>query len=116
MFKISEFSDGKTSPGPFKKRFQGKLLRDCFGMIYWFLWGRYTFDIREVRQYFNKEMESSIDTDFEISPPTRFDKQMQEIIDLVGDQDFELVLLECRKRLDEENRQKVSASEDNLNF
>ena len=98
MYKISECKDGKIEPGQFKREFQGKQFRNQEYMMFWFLWGDYTFDIREVRKYFKRKPElKSVDCNLNLHPCTKFSKQMNQIEKLVGDKDFEKILLECAK-------------------
>jgi hypothetical protein len=68
--------------------FQGKMLHPIGGMIYWYTWGEYTFDIRAVRKAFGKKECMEIDTDFEMHPCIRFQKIAAEIAGLVGDTPF----------------------------
>lgn len=98
MYKISNYSDKETIPGNLKKEFQGSYLRNCRYMVYWFLWKDYTFDIRQIRKYFGKKQEKSIDFNFNINSCSRFQTQMNEIIELIDKQDFEYILLKIAKQ------------------
>lgn len=98
MYKISSCKDSRIEPGQFRREFQGKEFRNQKNMTFWFLWGDYTFDIREVRKYFKMKPElKSVDFNLKLHPCTKFSKQMNQIEKLVGDENFETILLECVK-------------------
>ena len=82
--------------------FQGKDFHPQFGMIYWFTWGEWSFDIRDIRKLFNRKEEKKIDMDFKMHPCTRFRTQMLEIVKLIGKQSFEDFLIKHQYTIEEE--------------
>ena len=114
MWKSSQFSDGK--PGLYKMEFQGRLLKSCMDLVFWFLWGDYTFDIREVRNYLGKkDDENTLDRNCKLDGYKRFRHQMQELIDMVGDRDFEEVLLHVACKVNQRNQRIIAENEASAN-
>lgn len=122
MYKTSQFSDGKNRPGAYKVEFQGKWLRSCAELSFWFLWGDYPFDIREVRKHLGKkDVKKTLDLNWKLHDCTRFHRQMQELMDWVDERDFEKLLLEVAESVDQRNKKIVAENEaawitDGLNF
>lgn len=97
--------------------FQGKLLSRQRCMVYWFRWGEWSFDIRCLREFYNKKPERSIDF-HRGNPCTVFQKQMKEVMDLIGDEPFEdvmrkIVLNEEEQERVEKERRSLMIYEDN---
>ena len=114
MYKTSQFLDGKNAPGKFKIDFQGSELRNCAHLSFWFLWRDYTFDIRTVRKYFKKkEVKKSLDLNYKLHPCSVFQTQMHEIMALVGEHDFEKILLACAKMKVDERKDVIEKNKSN---
>lgn len=95
MYITAKITDGKDKAGNYRMKFQGKWLRNCKQLRFWFLWGDYFFDIREVRKQLDIDYTKTLDIDnLNIDERTEFYMKMQEIIDAVGSKDFETFLLE----------------------
>lgn len=65
--------------------FQGYRFHMAYGMIYWYRWGRYCFDIRVVRLHLGLPEENELDKDY---TPQGFKKKMAQIISKIGCNDF----------------------------
>jgi hypothetical protein len=90
MYKVSKLAD-KTKTAPNLKLsldFQGKKIHPIKSMIFWYRWGEYTFDIRELRLKLGLKETKSLDMDFKVNECTRFQKLIKPLIDLVGDRPF----------------------------
>jgi len=86
---LDKYDQLKSKPDKrYGYKFQGKNIHPIPTMIYWYIWGEYTFDVRSVRAKFGRKEEKKIDLDFKINPCTRFTKIAKEIEYLVGDTPF----------------------------
>lgn len=73
--------------------FQGENLHPCIGLVFWFRWGKYCFDIRDIRKLYGVKSVKAID-DKRLSQAS-FCEKMSEIIKLVGKEDFVDVMSRC---------------------
>ena len=71
-----------------KIQFQGKNITRRKDTKWHYKWVAKNFDIREVREKFNKKPILAIDWDFNLHPCTRFETIINGFIDMVGDTDF----------------------------
>ena len=95
MYKTTHITDGKDQAGKYSMKFQGKWLRNCKHLRFWFLWGDYTFDIREVRKQLDIDFTKTLVMDNpNIDERTEFYMCMLEIMTAIGHKDFETFLLE----------------------
>lgn len=80
----SKFIDAeKTVPEGAGIDLDGMPVRRCRGMIYWYRWGRHTFDIREIRKLLGLQEDHGADKYF-MPDSAYFRKDQQALADIVG--------------------------------
>lgn len=58
------------------------------GMIYWFIWGAHTFDIRVMRKVLSLQEENPLDRDFGMNRQKRFEMVIRQILDAANGKRF----------------------------
>jgi hypothetical protein len=87
--KLDKLEQKKSKPDTrYSVDFQGEKIHPISGMIFWYRWGKYTFDVRCVRKAFGKKETAAIDMDLTMHPCTRFQIIANEVKALVGDKPF----------------------------
>lgn len=66
--------------------FQGEMLHPCLGLMYWYRWGKYVFDIRVLRAFRKLPVTNFLD----MKPLTQawFCRKMGQVKAIVGENDF----------------------------
>lgn len=106
---VSKFCDGKSvaekMPG---WPFDGVPVKRCKGMIYWYVWGEHTFDIRVIRKLLGAEEEITADKWFMEKKPDpcgSFQKVMVHLERLVAGRNFGEIMQMHDAALDREQEQ-----------
>jgi hypothetical protein len=68
----------------------------CCGLMYWLRWGKYIFDIRDIRKLYGvNEQDNPLDVKV---GQENFTAKIKEMLSLIGDESFKNVLLKVNER------------------
>lgn len=87
-------------------KFKGKIIRRQINSCYWFVWGNREFDIRDIREYFERKRELERDWHYRMNLKSNgccraFSATMKELVKMVGEKEFTIIL----DTIDEKNRE-----------
>ena len=91
---ISQFCDGKTKQEEMDGfPVEGDVVRRCDGMIYWYRWGKHTFDIRVMRRVVglpedNEEYDAFFVPDNHLTSQEALVSSMRQVLSNGGKKNF----------------------------
>lgn len=110
---LAKEMEKSTADKTYMREFQGKPIYKCRNMCYWFRWGKWTFDIRDIRAFYGKKEDWAMDKLIKVidgktvkqqHPCTQFQKQVSQIIALIGEEPIEAVFDRAREAVKEQRK------------
>ena len=92
-------------------KIDGVPVKRQMGMIYWYSWGKHTFDIRVMRRVLGLPKEHTADKWFMAEKPDpcgSFREQMTQLVNALGDRSFSDAMAAHDKAMDEESQAALS--------